>query len=187
MQSAVRNVILASAAATVVALLASGLRPVGGQAPAAYRAPRLPDGKPDLNGVWQAVNTANWDLQEHVARAGLVVALLVVAIASHGRAGHAWLPLLVLILAIVPFLLNHLGSFGDNSFHSFAFRRSRSLLMGVQQMLQAFRMLLRLLQVFPEACIQLFVFRGLGHFGQRLYELFLSAVKVLQFVYVEIL
>jgi fatty acid desaturase len=32
--------------------------------------------------------------------AGLVVALLVVAIASHGRAGHAWLPLLVLILAI---------------------------------------------------------------------------------------
>jgi len=36
---------------------------------------RLPDGKPDLNGIWQALNTANWDLQEHAARTGLVVAL----------------------------------------------------------------------------------------------------------------
>ena len=25
----------------------------------AYKAPRLPDGKPNLNGIWQAVNTAN--------------------------------------------------------------------------------------------------------------------------------
>lgn len=36
---------------------------------------RMPDGKPDLNGIWQAMNTANWDLQEHAARPGLVVAL----------------------------------------------------------------------------------------------------------------
>jgi hypothetical protein len=36
---------------------------------------RLPDGKPDLNGIWQALNTANWDLQEHAARPGLVVAM----------------------------------------------------------------------------------------------------------------
>jgi len=36
---------------------------------------RLADGKPDLNGIWQALNTANWDLQEHAARTGLVVAL----------------------------------------------------------------------------------------------------------------
>jgi len=36
---------------------------------------RTPDGKADLSGIWQAINTANWDLEEHAARAGLVVAL----------------------------------------------------------------------------------------------------------------
>ena len=41
----------------------------------AYKAPRTPDGKPNLNGIWQAVNTANWDLQGHAARTGQIVAL----------------------------------------------------------------------------------------------------------------
>lgn len=40
-----------------------------------YKAPRGPGGKPDLNGIWQAMNTANWDLAEHASRPGLVVAL----------------------------------------------------------------------------------------------------------------
>jgi hypothetical protein len=39
------------------------------QAPA-YRAPRTKDGKPDLNGIWQAVNTANWNIEGHGAEAG---------------------------------------------------------------------------------------------------------------------
>jgi hypothetical protein len=39
------------------------------------RIPRLPDGKPNLSGVWQAMNTANWDLEEHPSRPGLVTAL----------------------------------------------------------------------------------------------------------------
>src|SRR5262245_3843120 len=34
-----------------------------------YRAPRL-NGRPDLNGVWQAMNTANWDLLDHPAQPG---------------------------------------------------------------------------------------------------------------------
>jgi len=37
--------------------------------------PRLPDGKPNLSGIWQAMNTANWDLEEHSARQGLMLAL----------------------------------------------------------------------------------------------------------------
>jgi hypothetical protein len=47
------------------------------QAPAAqaYRAPRTPDGKPNLNGIWQALNEANWDLEPHAAAQGTVLAL----------------------------------------------------------------------------------------------------------------
>jgi hypothetical protein len=35
-----------------------------------YRAPRTGDGKPDLNGIWQALNTADWDIQAHSSMAG---------------------------------------------------------------------------------------------------------------------
>jgi len=47
----------------------------GSSGPQAYRAPRTPDGTPDLAGIWQAINTANWDIQAHVARQGPVSAL----------------------------------------------------------------------------------------------------------------
>jgi len=36
---------------------------------------RTADGKPNLTGIWQAMNTANWDLQAHEAKAGPVVSL----------------------------------------------------------------------------------------------------------------
>ena len=36
-----------------------------GQAQPAYRAPRAADGRPNLNGIWQAMNAANWDLEAH--------------------------------------------------------------------------------------------------------------------------
>jgi hypothetical protein len=46
----------------------------GPAAPAGQRAqgevPRAWDRRPDLNGVWQAITTANWDLQDHPARPG---------------------------------------------------------------------------------------------------------------------
>src|SRR5207253_5836286 len=41
----------------------------------AYRAPRTADGKPNLNGIWQALNTADWDLQGHAAGKGPVASL----------------------------------------------------------------------------------------------------------------
>jgi hypothetical protein len=43
--------------------------------PQGYIAPRTPDGAPNLSGIWQANNTANWDLEAHVARQGPVFAL----------------------------------------------------------------------------------------------------------------
>ena len=36
---------------------------------------RTADGKPDINGIWQAMGSANWDLEPHNAEAGPVVAM----------------------------------------------------------------------------------------------------------------
>jgi hypothetical protein len=41
----------------------------------AYIAPRAPGGNADLNGVWQAINTANWDIRPHAAAPGPIVQL----------------------------------------------------------------------------------------------------------------
>ena len=35
-----------------------------------YRAPRTAEGTPDLNGIWQAINTAHWDIEPHGASQG---------------------------------------------------------------------------------------------------------------------
>ncbi len=44
-----------------------GVSVLGQQAPA-YRAARFPGTQnPDLNGIWEAVNSANWDLEPHAA------------------------------------------------------------------------------------------------------------------------
>jgi hypothetical protein len=53
----------------VAAGLVLAILPIAAQAPA-YKAPRTADGKPNLNGIWQAMNTANWDIQGHAAQAG---------------------------------------------------------------------------------------------------------------------
>ena len=65
------------------------------QAPA-YRAPRTADGKPNLNGIWQALNSADWDLEGHAAASGPVPALgavfaaIVVAVGLTGAPPAAW-------------------------------------------------------------------------------------------------
>jgi hypothetical protein len=73
-----RRIMVFLGVAGVTVLLSLGVYPLFGQQrpqagqqfPAAYRAPRLADGHPDLNGIWQALVTANWDLQDHEAQAG---------------------------------------------------------------------------------------------------------------------
>ena len=37
------------------------------------RLTRTPDGKPDLNGIWQALNTAHYDIEAHQARPALAM------------------------------------------------------------------------------------------------------------------
>ncbi len=69
-----RTVIVAVVAAALGAGAAWAVRgQVSGAG--AYSVPRLVDGHPDLNGIWQAANTAHWNIQDHAASAGPVVAL----------------------------------------------------------------------------------------------------------------
>jgi hypothetical protein len=64
---------LSMAGAIVVALSMGAISLAGQQAAPAYRAPRTADGHPDLNGIWQALNEANWDLQAHMAKPALAL------------------------------------------------------------------------------------------------------------------
>lgn len=61
------------AVATAVALTPAG---AAGQVSGAV--PRTADGKPDLTGVWQAVTTANWNVQAHAAEKDVPAGLGVV-------------------------------------------------------------------------------------------------------------
>ena len=65
-----RGSVIAGVAAAVVAVVA--LSPLTGQT-RTPNVPRLPNGKPDFNGIWQALNTANWDIQAHMARPALAM------------------------------------------------------------------------------------------------------------------
>jgi hypothetical protein len=57
------------AALATVALCWGGFQSVHSQSRATYKAARTADGQPDLSGIWQSMNTANWDIEEHGAAA----------------------------------------------------------------------------------------------------------------------
>jgi hypothetical protein len=56
--------------AIFVAAIALSSNSVIGQ-DADYTAPRTVDGQPDLRGIWQALNSAVWDLEDHSAELGI--------------------------------------------------------------------------------------------------------------------
>ena len=63
----------AAASVAIVSLLlplsAAGQPPA--EAARSYTPPRTLDGQPDLQGIWQVINTAAWDIQDHPARLGV--------------------------------------------------------------------------------------------------------------------
>lgn len=80
MRNRVEVSVLVVAVAVVAVVIATTAKRVAGQTPApsrstvqfpaAYKAPRMSDGNPDLNGMWQQFTTAAWDIQDHPAAAG---------------------------------------------------------------------------------------------------------------------
>ncbi len=73
MRNLFRGGILAITVAAIAVILTVSAAPVAGQSD--YQAERTADGKPDLNGIWQAVGAHHWDLEGHAARPGPVVEL----------------------------------------------------------------------------------------------------------------
>lgn len=81
----------------VGALAALALFPLGATAQQAI--PRTPTGRPDMNGLWQALGNAHWDIEPHVARPALqmqpgpvvpVPANEVVALGAVGSVPSGW-------------------------------------------------------------------------------------------------
>src|SRR5580693_1514658 len=61
-----KRLLSGAAFAASLLIISAGSGHVAAQAPRAI--PRLPDGRPNLQGVWQVQNRASYDLQDHVAR-----------------------------------------------------------------------------------------------------------------------
>jgi hypothetical protein len=79
--------------------LALMLVAAGSGAATAQDIPRTPTGRPDFNGIWQALGNAHWDIEPHTARAALamqpgpvvpVPASEVVALGAVGSVPSGW-------------------------------------------------------------------------------------------------
>jgi hypothetical protein len=70
-----RNQLATRCTVGTVMAIALGVAVAYGQAAAGGTSIRAADNRPDLNGIWQVLNTANWNIQGHSAAAGPVPSL----------------------------------------------------------------------------------------------------------------
>ena len=88
-----RSGVVVALVVSTSACTGAATQPGNGRA-APYQPARMADARPDLNGIWQALNAANYDIEAHAARPGL--ALLPAAprtgVAGLARATHVELP-----------------------------------------------------------------------------------------------
>jgi hypothetical protein len=77
MQKLFRDSIGVIATLAVVAALLTAVQTASAQQAQTYRAPRLPGTQnPDLNGIWQTLDSANWDIEPHPAAPSPIPATL---------------------------------------------------------------------------------------------------------------
>src|SRR5438270_3340276 len=62
--------IIATAAVLGLSISIHAQAPQRGAPAAVPSIPRMPDGKPNFTGLWQALGTAYWDIRDHSAQAG---------------------------------------------------------------------------------------------------------------------
>ena len=60
----------ATAVSLLIAMPGFGQTPRKTAARATAQIPRMPGGKPNFTGLWQALGTADWDIKPHYAHAG---------------------------------------------------------------------------------------------------------------------
>ena len=70
-----RGIAITSVIVVIVSSLWFSVAPSLGQTTRAFRAPRTADGRPDLNGIWEAIGTAYWNIEAHEAKAGPIVVM----------------------------------------------------------------------------------------------------------------
>ena len=93
MRTAFGGLLAGFAAGATVVFLGVGSLPGQAQPASSGAIPRTASGKPDLNGLWQALNTANYDIQAHTAlpamamRPGPVVPLPAKEVIALGAVG----------------------------------------------------------------------------------------------------